>query len=51
MCEKCNELDARIAHLKELLVDLNDQAAVAILNLAIADLESEKTGLHPKPDK
>jgi hypothetical protein len=52
MCEKCQQVDAMIGRYRRLLADVaDDQTAVALLSIVLTDLESEKTALHPKPDK
>jgi hypothetical protein len=48
MCEKCNGIDAKISHYRQLLAGIDDQAAIALVKLVIEDLESHKVGLHPK---
>jgi hypothetical protein len=51
MCEKCQELDEKIARYRRMSDDVDDKNVVALLSGFIADLESEKVGLHPVPDK
>jgi hypothetical protein len=48
MCEKCNGIDAKIAHYRRILAGIDDPTAIALFNLLIEDLESDKVGLHPK---
>ena len=49
MCEKCEDIDAKIARYRRLSRGVNDGATVQRLDALIADLESEKAVLHPKP--
>lgn len=46
MCQQCDEIDAEITRHRELLIGVDDPNAIALVNLIIADLESEKTKLH-----
>jgi hypothetical protein len=48
MCEKCVDIDAKITRFKKLLAEVDDQTAIALLTLAVAALDSEKTALHPE---
>jgi hypothetical protein len=48
MCKRCEEIDAKIAYYKQRLVSVDDRTAIALLTLVIADLESDKVGLHPE---
>ena len=48
MCEKCEKIDAKIAYFRRLLASVDDQTAIGLLNLLIADLEADKVKLHPK---
>jgi hypothetical protein len=51
MCEKCDDIDAKIIRYKRLASQINDK----ILNDGIAQLMekmlAEKASLHPEPDK
>ena len=51
MCEKCDDIDAKIIRYKRLASQINDK----ILNDGIAQLIekvlAEKASLHPAPDK
>ena len=51
MCEKCDDIDAKIIRYKRLASQINDK----ILNDGIAQLIekmlTEKASLHPEPDK
>ena len=44
---RCEEIDASIARYRRVLADINDEAIISIVKGFIADLESEKDGLHP----
>jgi hypothetical protein len=48
MCNRCNEIDVQIAYFKQRLASLDDRTAIAVLNMLIADLETDKITLHPK---
>ena len=48
MCKKCENIDAKIASYKRLTAGFDDQTAIALLDLVIADLEAEKAKLHPE---
>jgi hypothetical protein len=50
MCEKCENIDAKIASYRRLTAGLDDQTAIAMMDLAIADLEAEKVKLHPEDE-
>ena len=51
MCEKCDDIDAKIIRYKRLASQINDK----ILNDGIAQLKektlTKKASLHPEPDK
>jgi hypothetical protein len=51
MCEKCDEIDAKIMRYKRMASEIND----ALLNNGLADLIKkmlgEKASLHPEPDE
>jgi hypothetical protein len=51
MCEQCERIDAEIAYYKQRLVDLYDKTAIALVKLAIENLESDKAGLHTPPQE
>lgn len=46
MCQRCTEIEARIARHRQQLVDVDDPTAIALTELVIADLEAEKVQLH-----
>jgi hypothetical protein len=48
MCKQCEEIDAKIAYYRQQLVGVDDQTAIVLLNIVIADLESDKAALHPE---
>lgn len=50
MCEKCQEIDVKVARYRRLLNAITDRLAIEGLKAAIRDLESEKVVLHPKPE-
>jgi len=51
MCEKCDDIDAKIARYRRVSADVDDETVIALINAFIADLESEKAALHPAPEK
>lgn len=46
MCEKCNELDDKIAHYKRLAVQITDKLTLDGIDQLINRLRSEKVDLH-----
>lgn len=46
MCEKCEEIDAKIARYRQLLAGVDDPNAIALVDLVVTDLKSEKVKLH-----
>jgi hypothetical protein len=48
MCEKCLELDARIAHYRALVDPAMDPVTRQRVARLIEDLKSEKAALHPE---
>jgi hypothetical protein len=51
MCNKCGEIDAKIARYRWLANSINDGPVIAHLLMFITELDSEKGALHQKPDK
>ena len=51
MCERCDEINTKIVRYRALRNGLNDQIVVDHLSAFIADLEAEKSILHPEPGK
>ena len=51
MCDKCNELDKKIAHYAKLSASITDQLTVERLIAMIAEMEAQKTALHPEQKK
>jgi hypothetical protein len=47
MCEKCVELDGKIARYKELKMRITDQLTVDGIALLIQKMADEKAALHP----
>jgi hypothetical protein len=47
MCLKCDDLDKRIAQYRRLAERLLDELVLKGLQKLVADLEREKTALHP----
>jgi hypothetical protein len=50
MCEKCKDIDNKIARYRQMSDDVDDKNVIALLNTFITDLEAEKTRLHPHPE-
>ena len=51
MCEKCDEIDAKIAQYRRMLDGVDDLVAISLVNGSISDLESEMAALHPESEK
>ncbi len=50
MCEKCTEIDEKVAHYRALAARLLDQLMLERIELLIADLLALKELLHPKQE-
>jgi hypothetical protein len=48
MCEKCVLLDHRIAHYRDLAMQVLDAQALAAIDGLIKECEAEKIALHPE---
>jgi hypothetical protein len=48
MCDKCTELDGKIAHYRWLASMITDQLTLDRIKELIAKLESQKAALHPE---
>ena len=48
MCEKCEEIDKRIARYQRVLLSIGDQVTIDRAKELIADLKAQKVALHPK---
>jgi hypothetical protein len=46
MCDKCSELDKKIAHYRQMLLSIGDQITVERIEVLIADLQAQKATLH-----
>lgn len=51
MCEKCKELDNQIARYSRLSASIGDVATIERFRELIAELETQKTALHPEQQK
>jgi hypothetical protein len=51
MCEKWVKIDGRIAHLKGMTFRISDQQALDGIYKVLAELEAQKTELHPERKK
>jgi hypothetical protein len=50
MCDKCDEIDGRLVRYRQLSSAVTDKLALESIDRLIADLEYQKTLLHPKPE-
>ncbi len=48
MCDKCDELDKKIEHYRQILLSIGDQITVERLAGLIGDLQAQKAALHPE---
>ena len=46
MCDRCNELDDKIAHYERLAVDITDKLTLDGIEQLIKRLKAEKVDLH-----
>lgn len=51
MCERCSEIDLRIAHYQRMVDGIKDAIAIIIVKTFLADLATEKIALHPAQPK
>ena len=51
MCEKCDDIDAKIIHYKRLASQINDKILNDGIVQLIEKMLTEKASLHPEPDK
>ena len=49
MCEKCVELDKKIAHYRRLSLIIIDQQTIDGINKLIEKMRAEKVALHSNP--
>jgi hypothetical protein len=48
MCEKCETIDKRIGHYREMATHLTDTQTLDGIGILIAKLEADKKALHPE---
>ena len=48
MCEKCEAIDKRIGHYREMGTHLTDTQTLEGIGILIAKLEADKKALHPE---
>ena len=48
MCDQCNRLDKRIAHYREMALNVFDKQTLEGISVLIAKLEADKKALHPE---
>jgi hypothetical protein len=51
MCEKCDEIDAKTARYRGIARGVTDERALVSIESLIADLQTQKSLLHPKPEE
>jgi len=47
MCDKCSELDKRIAHYERLALSVLDKGVVEGIHFLVAKYNADKKALHP----
>jgi hypothetical protein len=47
MCDKCQQLEKKIARYRKVAYSINDRETIDRLNELIKDMEAEKAKLHP----
>jgi hypothetical protein len=50
MCDECNKIDAKLTRYRKLSRAVTDTVALESIDMLIADLEFQKSRLHPKPE-
>jgi hypothetical protein len=50
MCDKCVELDEKIAHYRELALAIADPLTIERISELIKDMEARKAQFHPEPE-
>jgi hypothetical protein len=48
VCDKCKELDKKIAHFADLAARLSDPPTIAAAKKIIEEMQAEKAQLHPE---
>jgi hypothetical protein len=48
MCDKCTKLDKKIEHYETMIVSIGDRVTVERLMALVAELQAQKTALHPE---
>jgi hypothetical protein len=48
MCERCDEIDRKIAHYRALAGRITDERSLAGINILITKLEAMKRDFHPE---
>ena len=51
MCDKCSEIDRKIAHFKDLAVRILDPQTLDGIAALIAEQEDQKATLHPEQEE
>jgi hypothetical protein len=50
MCEKCDQIDKKIEHYRQMMRAIPDQLTVDRTEELITEMEAQKAALHPKPE-
>ena len=48
MCDKCDDIDVKIQHLRDIALRMLDQQTLDGIATLIAELERQKATLHPE---
>ena len=51
MCDKCNEINEKIEHYRDIAARLSDPLTIERIAELIAELVAQKAALHPKQEK
>jgi hypothetical protein len=50
MCDKCVELDGKIAHYERLSKSISDQLTIDRINELVKQIRAQKAALHPEQE-
>jgi hypothetical protein len=50
MCDKCVELDGKIAHYERLSKSISDQLTIDRINELVKQIKAQKAALHPEQE-
>jgi hypothetical protein len=51
MCERCIEIDIKIERYSRMAKMINDETALHAIDTLVADLEAQKSALHPSTER